>query len=194
MLIKDFMTPDPVTVPASASVEEVRNLLAMSDFHRVPVMEGERLVGIVNWPRLVGEGPVRHCMVKNPVTAPPDTPLEEAARIMIDNQVSALLVTEDEKLVGIITLRDLFKVGFLALGARSHGVRISLDLPDMRGMLADVINELALLGAPFVNLVNIPSPSGRGEMVTIKVQDVTQQQVEDALSALSIDIHDIRTV
>ncbi len=194
MLIKDFMTPDPVTVPASASVEEVRNLLAMSDFHRVPVMEGERLVGIVNWPRLVGEGPVRHCMVKNPVTAPPDTPLEEAARIMIDNQVSALLVTEDEKLVGIITLRDLFKVGFLALGSRSHGVRISLDLPDMRGMLADVINELALLGAHFVSLVNIPSPSGRGEMVTIKVQDVTQQQVEDALSALSIDIHDIRTV
>jgi len=194
MLIQDFMTSDPVTVQSNASIAEVRNLLATSDFHRVPVMEGDKLVGIVNWPRLIGEGPVKHCMIKNPVTAPPDTPLEEAARIMIDHRVSALLVTEGETLVGIITLRDLFKVGVLALGARDHGVRISLEMPDMRGMLADVINELALLGAHFVSLVNIPSPHGDGELVTIKVQDVTQQQVEDALSSLSVDIHDIRTV
>ncbi|NOZ48694.1 MAG: CBS domain-containing protein [Chloroflexi bacterium] len=194
MLIKDFMTRDPITVQSSATVDEVQNLLAVSDFHRLPVMEDDSLVGIVNWSRLIGGGPVKHCMIKNPVTAPPDTPLEEAARIMIDHQVGALLVTENEELIGIITLRDLFKVGFLALGARSHGVRVALDVPDMRGMLADVINELALLGAHFISLVNIPSPSGSGELVTIKVQDVTQQQVADALSALSIEIHDIRTV
>ncbi len=193
MLIQDFMTLDIVTVQSNASVAEVKNLLAMSDFHRVPVMEGDKLVGIVNWHRLVGEGSVKHCMVKNPVAAPSDTPIEEAARIMIDNRISALPVVDGEKLVGIMTMRDLFSVGVMALGARDAGVRITLLMPEMRGMLADVINALANLGAFFVSLVNIPAPSGEGELVTIKVQNVTQEQVEDALSDVSVEVLDIRT-
>ncbi len=194
MLIQDFMTRDIVTVQSNASVAEVRNLLAMSDFHRVPILEGDKLVGIVNWHRLVGEGPVSQCMVKNPVSAPSDTPVEEAARIMIDNRISALPVVDGEELVGIMTMRDLFTVGVTALGARDAGVRITLLMPEMRGMLADVINALANLGAFFVSLVNIPAPSGDGELVTIKVQDVTQEQVQDTLSDLSVEVLDIRTI
>jgi len=194
MLIQDFMTRDIVTVQSNTSIAEVRNLLAMSDFHRVPILEGNKLVGIVNWHRLVGEGPVSQCMVKNPVSAPPDTPVEEAARLMIDNRISALPVVDDEKLVGIMTMRDLFTVGVTALGARDAGVRITLLMPEMRGMLADVINALANLGAFFVSLVNIPAPGDEGELVTIKVQDVTQGQVEDVLSDLSVEVLDIRTI
>lgn len=194
MLIQDFMTRDIVTVQSNASVAEVKNLLAVSDFHRVPILEGEKLVGIVNWHRLVGEGPVSQCMVKNPVSAPSDTPVEEAARIMIDNRISALPVVDGGELVGIMTMRDLFTVGVTALGARDAGVRITLLMPEMRGMLADVINALANLGAFFVSLVNIPAPSGEGELVTIKVQDVTQEQVEDTLSDLSVEVLDIRTI
>jgi acetoin utilization protein AcuB len=194
MLIQAFMTRDIVTVQSNASVAEVRNLLAVSDFHRVPILEGDKLVGIVNWHRLVGEGPVSQCMVKNPVSAPSDTPVEEAARIMIDNRISALPVVDGDELVGIMTMRDLFTVGVTALGARDAGVRITLLMPEMRGMLADVINALANLGAFFVSLVNIPAPSGEGELVTIKVQDVSQEQVDDTLSDLSVEVLDIRTI
>ncbi len=194
MLVKDFMTRDVVTVQTSATVEEVKNLLAHSNFHRVPVMEGDKLVGLVNWHRLVGTGPVAYCMVKNPITATPDMTIEEAADLMIRNQISSLPVLDGESLVGIITLRDLFKAGIEALGAYKHGVRVTVILPDMRGMLADVINELSKLGAYFVSLISLPDPQGRGEMVTIKVQDVNQAQVEDALSDISIEIEDIRTV
>ncbi len=194
MLVKDFMTRDVVTVQSSATVDEVKNLLAHSNFHRVPVMEGDRLVGLVNWHRLVGTGPVAYCMVKNPITATPDMTIEEAADLMIRNQISSLPVLDGETLVGIITLRDLFKAGIEALGAYKHGVRVTVILPDMRGILADVINELSKLGAYFVSLISLPDPQGRGELVTIKVQDVNQVQVEDALSDLSIEIDDIRTV
>lgn len=194
MLVKDFMTRDVVTVQSSATVDEVKNLLAHSNFHRVPVMEGDKLVGLVNWHRLVGTGPVAYCMVKNPITATPDMTIEEAADLMIRNQISSLPVLDGDTLVGIITLRDLFKAGIEALGAYKHGVRVTVILPDMRGMLADVINELSKLGAYFVSLISLPDPQGRGELVTIKVQDVNQAQVEDALSDLSIEIDDIRTV
>ena len=194
MLIADFMTRNVVTVQSSATVEEVKNLLAHSHFHRMPVMEGDKLVGLVNWRRLTGQGPVKYCMVQNPIVAAPDMTIEDAADLMLSNQISALPVVQDERLVGIITLRDLFKAGALALGARKHGVRVTVILPDMRGILADVINELTTLGAFYVSLISLPDPRGRGEMVSIKVQDVNQAQVEEALSDLSIEIEDIRTV
>ncbi len=194
MLVQDFMTRDVVTVQSSATIDEVKNLLVHSHFHRVPVMEGEQLVGLVNWHRLVGQGPVKYAMVRNPITATPDMTLEEAADLMLRHQISSLPVLEGDKLVGIITLRDLFKAGVLALGVRKHGVRVTLILPDMRGILADVINELSKLGAFFVSLVSLPDPHGRGEMVTLKVQDVNQAQVEETLSDLSVEIEDIRTV
>ncbi len=194
MLIKDFMTRDVVTVQSSATVDEVKNLLAHSNFHRVPVMEGDKLVGLVNWHRLVGQGPVKYCMVKNPITATPEMTIEEAADLMLRHQISSLPVLDGEELVGIITLRDLFKAGVEALGAHKHGVRVTVILPDMRGMLADVINALSNLGAFYVSLISLPDPQGRGELVTMKVQDVSQSQVEESLSDLSVEIEDIRTV
>ncbi len=194
MLVKDFMTKNVVTVQSSATVEEVKNLLAHSHFHRVPVMEGDRLVGLVNWHRLVGQGPVKYCMVKDVITGTPDMTIEEAADLMLSNQISALPILKDDQLVGIITLRDLFKAGVLALGVRKHGVRLTVILPDMRGILADVINALTNLGANYVSLISLPDPRGRGEMVTIMVQDVNQNQVEEAMSDLSVEVDDIRTV
>lgn len=194
MLIKDFMTRDVVTVQSNATIEEVRNLLAHSNFHRVPVMEGDQLVGLVNSHRLIGQGPVKYAMVKDPIVGAPDTTIEEAADLMITNQISALPVVANGELLGIITLRDLFKAGIQALGARKHGVRVTVILPDMRGILADVINALTNIGAYYVSLISLPDPQGRGEMVTIKIQDVNQNQVEEALSDLSIEVDDIRTV
>jgi len=133
-------------------------------------------------------------MVADPITGAADMTIEEAADLMISKQISALPVMEDERLVGIITLRDLFKAGIQALGARKHGVRVTIILPDMRGILADVINALTNLGAFYVSLISLPDPRGHGEMITIKVQDVNQNQVEEALSDISVEIVDIRTV
>ena len=52
---------------------------------------------------------------QQPVTASPGTTVTEAARIMKENNVGALMICEDEKLVGVFTERDaLFRV--LAVG------------------------------------------------------------------------------
>lgn len=46
--VEDVMTPDPVTVQANASIEDVATLLAEKDVSRLPVLEGDALVGIVS--------------------------------------------------------------------------------------------------------------------------------------------------
>ncbi len=76
MLVRDFMTRKVKTVQTSATIAEVRQLLAVSRFRRVPVMDANRLVGIIDAHHLVGRGSVKHCMVANLVTAQPDMPID----------------------------------------------------------------------------------------------------------------------
>ena len=57
--VRDIMTPAPGRVAPDASVEEAARLMSCEGFHRVPVVEGERLVGIVSTMdlvRLLGDG------------------------------------------------------------------------------------------------------------------------------------------
>lgn len=46
-------------------------------------------------------------MAANPMTCAPDTSVQDAARIMRDNRISSLCITEEDKLSGILTVRDL---------------------------------------------------------------------------------------
>lgn len=193
MLVSDFMTHSVVTVQSTCTVAEVRHLLAISDFRRVPVMDGEQLVGIVDAHHLLGEGQVKQCMVRNPAIARPDMPIEEAARVMADHKVSALPVMANGNLIGIITQTDLFRLAVEAMGARQRGVRVTLLVPEMRGMLADITNAITNAGGLFVSLVTVGTPEPDTELLMMKIRDMTQRQVEDILSDLSVEVKDIRT-
>lgn len=46
--VRDVMTPDPLTIQVGASVEDAATLLVERDVSRLPVLDGERLVGIVS--------------------------------------------------------------------------------------------------------------------------------------------------
>ncbi len=48
MLVSHFMTPDPISVQESATVREVAALFVENEFHAIPVLDGERVVGIVS--------------------------------------------------------------------------------------------------------------------------------------------------
>lgn len=46
--VRDVMTPDPICIQADASVEDAATLLVERDVSRLPVLDGEQLVGIVS--------------------------------------------------------------------------------------------------------------------------------------------------
>ncbi len=77
-------------------------------------------------------------MTTDVITVAEDTPIEEAARIMADNKIGGLPVVLNNKVVGIITETDLFKVFLEMLGAREPGVRIAALVPDTPGELAQL--------------------------------------------------------
>jgi len=107
---------DPITLPPGATVGEAREIMSGHNISGVPITVGGRLRGILTRRDLrfleSNELRIDEVMTKeNLVTAPADTSLEEADRILTKNKVEKLLLVDREnRLAGLITMRDIDKL------------------------------------------------------------------------------------
>lgn len=115
MNIRDVMTPNPRCVPANAPLSEVARVMRDEDTGAVPIVEGERPVGIITdrdiVVRAVADGNIQRVALdlasSKLVTISPDTSTREAADLMAKHQIRRLPVVERDRLVGIVSLGDL---------------------------------------------------------------------------------------
>ena len=120
--IRDAMTSNPRSVDTSSTVVEAARLMKEADVGPIPVVDGDRLVGIVTDRdiaiRVVAEGKdpqsvtVGEIASKDLVTVDPQQELDEALRLMAQHQVRRLpVVEEDGRLVGILAQADVAQQG-----------------------------------------------------------------------------------
>jgi CBS domain-containing protein len=112
-LVREAMLTDPKSLPASATAQEAGELLTRPEVRAVLVVDGDRLVGVVTCDGLVervvaaGRDPRATTLgdVAEPVacTALPDMPVEDAYRLMEVEDVERLPVTEEGRLVGVLS-------------------------------------------------------------------------------------------
>lgn len=117
MQVSQIMTPDPDTARAQDTLRTVAAQMERGDYGSVPVVEGERLVGVVTDRDIAvravaqGLGPdteVSEVMTPDPVCVGPDSDVEEAAEIMQEEQIRRLFVTDDDdRLIGVVALADV---------------------------------------------------------------------------------------
>jgi len=105
---------DPVTLPPTASVGKARQLMDQHNVSGIPItVENGRLVGILTRRDLrfleTNEKPISEVMTdEGLVTATGTVTLEEAEKILMENKVEKLLlVDENYKLTGLITIKDI---------------------------------------------------------------------------------------
>ncbi len=120
MKVSDLMTKAAVTDAPDDTLAEAASKMRQQQTGSLLVMEGETLAGIVterDLLKVVGDGKdpktvsLRDVMTTDPVTVDPDSTIRDAARIMFDNWFRHLPVTTaDNKVVGIISLRDLLSL------------------------------------------------------------------------------------
>jgi IMP dehydrogenase len=107
---------DPVTLPPDATVGQAREIMQGHNISGVPITVGGRLRGILTRRDLrfleSNDLRIEEVMTKeNLVTAPADTSLEEADRILTKNKVEKLLLVDDDyNLKGLITIKDIDKL------------------------------------------------------------------------------------
>ncbi|HSE83362.1 MAG TPA: CBS domain-containing protein [Thermodesulfobacteriota bacterium] len=114
MIVKNFMTRNPLTVAPEEDVVATFNLLKKQGFRQFPVIKDKELVGIVTdrdlRSNLRDDLTVSDIMSPNPVTVLEDSKLVEAALIIRDRKFNALpVVSKSGELVGIITTTDIIK-------------------------------------------------------------------------------------
>jgi acetoin utilization protein AcuB len=196
MLVIERMKKPPITITEEASVKDALAMVARRGLRHLPVLDTEgALVGIVSEKDLLragGQGSVQAVMTRDVVTVTEYTALEDAARIMADHKISSLPVVRDDRLVGIITETDLFLIFLELLGAREEGVRLTMLVPEEKGILASLTSEIANMGGNILALSTFMGEDPTNRMVTAKVSHVPTDKLVAIMEALGMEIVDVR--
>jgi acetoin utilization protein AcuB len=213
MFVGERMSKPVITIRPEMSMPEALDLMHKEHIRRLPVVNprGE-MVGIVTEADLLKASPseatslsiyevtyllskltVNRIMTKKVVTVTEDTPLEEAARIMADNNFSGLPVMRGKELVGMITETNLFRIFLELLGARRAGIRVTVSMPDKPGELAGLTKAIQAVGGNIIALGTFMGESPSEGLVTFKVEGVKMEALKKAIQPLVNKIIDIRT-
>ena len=211
MLVKERMSQPVISVAPDLPIMEALNLMKREQIRRAPVMKNRKMIGIISdrdlldaspsdatslsvWEvnYLLSRVPVSDVMTKDVLTLEEDTPIEEAARIMVDNKIGGLPVMRGKSVVGLITETDLFKCFLELMGARELGVRVTAMVVDKPGVLAKITNTINDIEGNFISFGTFSGPDPSHREITFKVSGPNQDKVLGAVTPLVEEIVDIR--
>lgn len=212
MTVADVMTRNPLYVHPDLKVPEARSMMKKEKVGQLLVLDrSNKLVGIVTERDLVNASPsgattlsifeissllsnlkVEEVMKRNVITVAEDIVIEEAARIMVDNHISALPVMRGDVPVGIVSDGDLFRLFIDLFGARMPGLRVSMLVPERKGELHALAEVLDKKGANVSSMVVCDGCDVTNRMCIAKISDINKDELIEAVKPLDLKIIDIR--
>jgi acetoin utilization protein AcuB len=215
MFVRDRMSSEPVTITRDTPFQDALKLMRDHRFRRLPVVDKDgQLVGIVSERDLLYASPspatslsvwelnyllsklqVREIMTRDVISTTPDTPIEDAARLIVDHRIGGMPVVDaNNRVVGVITETDIFKTFVEMFGGGQSGVRLTLEVPERRGVLAELAQTIFKLGGNVVSVGSFWGEAPNERELVIKVRDVSKAQLVDTLEALGDHVIDAREV
>lgn len=184
MLVKDVMQAHPVTATLETRLPQLVRLLQRRGFRHLPVLDGGKLVGIISdrdlkqsmvsaasmtegreRDRLLDELTAGQIMARAVVTIGPTIGVDEAARLMATRKISALPVTEGDRLVGIVTETDVLQLFVRAMGVLEPSSRLDVILRDQTVGLGDIVRAVEEAGSRISSVMTLAMPTGEREVV-----------------------------
>ncbi len=163
MFVSDWMTAKVFAVSPDDYLSDAIAIMKEKGVKHVPVVKGGKLKGILSdrdikeyspskattldiyeLHYLLANTKIREVMRAKVVTTAPDTPVEEAAMVMLDRNIGCLPVIDNGSLCGIISDKDIFHALVDITGIRHGGHRIYVVLEDRAGSIreaADIIRK-----------------------------------------------------
>ena len=213
MIVKEVMRTNVVFISSETKITEAKNIMMENKFSKLPVVDYGKLVGIVTKNDLLKAEPslattldmfeigyllskltVKKVMMTNVITVSPDEVVEEAARIMVDNEISCLPVVKDDALIGIITESDLFNLFTDMFGARQKGVRVVAFVDDKPGPLAKVTNEISDLNANIISAVTTKHDVDNRLCITLKATGIEESKMKSIFENCGFEVQDLRFI
>ncbi|HPP83734.1 MAG TPA: CBS domain-containing protein [Rubrivivax sp.] len=135
MIVRNWMQPEPLTIPSSTLVSEAKRLCAENHLHALPVVDDGKLRGLVTRVNLLRMGQlvlatqnpdefnffvtrlrVRDVMVRRPATLHPGDTIEHCLRKGQQLGVAQFPVLEGERVVGVISANEIFQIAGQCVG------------------------------------------------------------------------------
>ncbi len=157
MYVSDWMTKKVFSIEPDDYLSDAIYLMREKCIKHIPVVKGEKLKGIISDRDIKEYSPskatsldiyephyilaktkIKEIAKTKIITTLPGTPVEEAAMIMLDNNIGCLPVLEDGLLVGIISDKDIFRALVDITGVRHGGNRICVIVEDRPGSIKEV--------------------------------------------------------
>jgi acetoin utilization protein AcuB len=208
MLVQDVMRSTVVTITPKTTLPQAIRLVQQRGIRHLPVVDNDKLVGIVSdrdlklamaspatslevreLNYLLDRLAVAEIMTRSVMTIAPMFPMEEAARLMVKEKISALPVTEGGRLVGIVTETDVLELLVKAMGAGEPSSRLDVALGDRPSALAEVVKAVEAAGATISSIVTLASRAGLKEAV-IRVATINPGPTIKALEARGFTVRE----
>ncbi|HET9960452.1 MAG TPA: IMP dehydrogenase [Polyangiaceae bacterium] len=168
---------DPVTVRPSQSLREALAVMRAHDVSGVPVVEGEHPVGILTARDIRFEKnldqPVSALMTTELVTVPPGVATEQARELLHQHRIEKLLVVDNGKLVGLITIKDLLQAERNPLAVKDDRGRLRVGAAIGPG--SDRLQRTEALVEVGVDVIVIDTAHGHSSRVIEAARDTKKR-------------------
>jgi len=208
MLISDIMKTNVVNIPSTTSLAEARRIMDAHNIRRLPVIDHLQLVGIVTKDDLDKMGPsqlttfsvnelvymlnkitVKDVMHRDVIAVPPETTIEEAVALAQGRKVGSLVVTENNRVIGIATTNDIF-LGILnpLLGIGLPGSRIVLISCNTGPDIEKVVATLNSLKVEIKNLFVSEFPQTGKHDLMLHLDTENPSEAAEAIKKLGFQV------
>ena len=174
MLIRNFMTKNVVTIDADESMPKAIQLLKQHKINMMPVTQKGKLVGVITDRDLKKASPseatdldthelkyllnkikIKDIMTKKVITIPSDFTIEEAAEILMNEDISGAPVVNDRgDMEGIITSTDLYKALISLSGLGRKGIQFAFQIEDRPGSIKELTDVIRAAGGRIASIMS----------------------------------------
>jgi acetoin utilization protein AcuB len=195
MLVENRMIKEPITIEPDELLIRASHKMRSGGFRRLPVVRDGKLIGIISERDLrEHRGHLEHIkvngvMTENPFTVSPQTPVEEAARIMVERQIGGLPVVEEGRLIGIITVTDVMNAFLDLMGASMGGsTRIDFVLEGEQHGLTEASRIVARDGGEVMGIGTYRHKLGDNPVCYLRLIAGNPDKIANALRASGFDV------
>ena len=200
MLVRDIMRAPVVSVPPDTTLEHAYRTMHEKGIRHLPVMDGARLVGVVTDRDLrlatsalatapfAPDSRISAVMSRQPLTADPFDPVEDAARRMRERKIGCLPVVEAGRVIGILTGLDLLDGLIRMTGVDKPSGRVEVSLPDDPGELARLTALLSERRLHVHSVLTYPEEGGRGVRTVLRVGTIETRPLAGDLRRAGFEV------
>jgi acetoin utilization protein AcuB len=205
MIVEEIMKTKIVTVTPDVSIAETMRLMEAKKIRHIPVVNAnQQLVGIVTLSDIRDaapsifranehledlQKPVDSIMKREVTTGHPLDFVEEIAAVFYEHKIGCLPITNNQKLVGIVTETDLLRTLVELTGAHQPGSQIEIRVPNLAGKLSDITGIIKSRKANILSVLVYPDKKdNQFKILVIRLQTMNPTVLIEDLKQSGYDV------